>query len=65
MNETARWPVVTSCQSGLGDMEDQGVRAGAEILEVYSCRQSLGQIYDGSFVDIFVAYGADFLFDLY
>ena len=37
MNEIARWPVVTSCQSGVGDMEDQGVRVGAEILEVYSC----------------------------
>jgi len=44
VNEIARWPVVTSCQSGLGDMEDQCVRVGAEILEVCSCRQSLGQI---------------------
>ena len=43
MNEKARWPVVTSCQSGVGDMEDQGVRVGAESLEVYSCRQSLGR----------------------
>ena len=58
MNEIDRWPVVTSCQSSVGDMEDQGVRVGAESLEVYSCRQSLGQIYEGSFV--FVAYGVIF-----
>ena len=47
-------------------MEDQGVRVGAESLEgVYSSRQSLGQIRDGSFVVTFVAYGAYFLPDLY
>ena len=66
VNEIDRWPVITSCQSSVGDMEDQGVRVGAEGLEVYSCRQSLGQIYDslwGQFC--FCSIWSDFLLDLY